>query len=269
MEEANISQALGIEDGPVSEPEQEEVAQEETEAPQYSEVEQAARDQGWRPKEEWSGDPDGWKSADHFVEWGDMRQTIKQLRDSTKSQQKQFDERLTNVNKFHQAQLEQQKVSLQTDFDDAVVSGDTAKARIIADQQASVNNDLQQYAQPEKPRYDDNLVAQWESQNPWIDEVGPKAAFAQATFQEQLRNGKSTAEGLQAVDSEMAAHFASQPAVNPARNAPAAVASSAAPVRQARERSLTMSDVTSQEKAMKSMFGNEKDFLKAVADSRK
>jgi hypothetical protein len=39
----------------------------ETQAPQYTEIEQQAIEQGWRPKDEYAGEPGKWVSADIFV----------------------------------------------------------------------------------------------------------------------------------------------------------------------------------------------------------
>lgn len=42
----------------------------------YSEVEQKAIEQGWRPKDEWDGDPAQWRSASEFLDRGEFIQRI-------------------------------------------------------------------------------------------------------------------------------------------------------------------------------------------------
>lgn len=49
--------------------ETEQVDQPTSTTPAY---EQEAREQGWRPKEEWQGDPDKWRSSKEFVERGEL-----------------------------------------------------------------------------------------------------------------------------------------------------------------------------------------------------
>ena len=41
-------------------------------APQVDSYEQQAREQGWRPKEEYEGDPEKWRPAKEFVERGEL-----------------------------------------------------------------------------------------------------------------------------------------------------------------------------------------------------
>ena len=51
---------------------QEVVDQQSEQQPQLSDVEQQALEQGWRPQEEWEGDPDKWRPAKEFVERGEL-----------------------------------------------------------------------------------------------------------------------------------------------------------------------------------------------------
>ncbi len=62
------------------------VEQEQTAAPLT--VEDFARDRGWRPKEEYNGNPDDWRDAATFVSWGldrnrDLSRDVKHLRETT------------------------------------------------------------------------------------------------------------------------------------------------------------------------------------------
>ena len=57
--------------------------------PQESHYEQEAREQGWRPKEEWQGDPEKWRPAKEFVERGELFSKIdfmgKELKETRKA----------------------------------------------------------------------------------------------------------------------------------------------------------------------------------------
>ena len=46
--------------------------QEQTQEKQFSAIEQKALDQGWRPKEEFDGDPDAFIDAPEFVRRGEL-----------------------------------------------------------------------------------------------------------------------------------------------------------------------------------------------------
>lgn len=46
--------------------------QSENVEPQFTEIEKIALEQGWRPKEEWTGDPEDWRDARAYVDRGEM-----------------------------------------------------------------------------------------------------------------------------------------------------------------------------------------------------
>lgn len=46
--------------------------QSENNEPQFTEIEKVALEQGWRPKEEWTGDPEQWRDARAYVDRGEM-----------------------------------------------------------------------------------------------------------------------------------------------------------------------------------------------------
>ncbi len=69
-------------------PEQENEDQEQ-ETSEYSDIEQQAIEQGWRPKSEWSGDESKWRDAKEFVERGELYSKIdtmsRDLKDTKKA----------------------------------------------------------------------------------------------------------------------------------------------------------------------------------------
>ena len=58
---------------------------------QISQIELDAREQGWKPKEEWKGDPDKWRPAKEFVDRGELYGKIdtmgKELKDTKRALQ--------------------------------------------------------------------------------------------------------------------------------------------------------------------------------------
>lgn len=62
--------------------------------------ESEARDQGWRPKDEWTGKPENWKDAQTYVEWGESNNRIGKL-------EKLVSERVGKLEKVHSKTVEQ------------------------------------------------------------------------------------------------------------------------------------------------------------------
>jgi hypothetical protein len=67
-----------------------EESEDETEEPEYSEVEQEAMAQGWTRKEDFKGNPENWKPASQYVEWGEMRNNITNLTKQVKGMKKSW-----------------------------------------------------------------------------------------------------------------------------------------------------------------------------------
>jgi len=63
--------------------------QEESNSPALSKYEQEAREMGWRPKDEWEGDPEKWRDSKEFVERGELYGKIdtmgKELKETRKA----------------------------------------------------------------------------------------------------------------------------------------------------------------------------------------
>ena len=83
LEDMNIETPAPVET-PVEIPETPEIN-----TPEPSSYEAEAREQGWRPKEEWQGDPEKWRPAKEFVERGELFSKIdfmgKELKETRKA----------------------------------------------------------------------------------------------------------------------------------------------------------------------------------------
>lgn len=148
-------------------------------------IEDIARANGWKPEEEWKGDPprDGFKSAAEFVQ------------DGFKIQQTQHDkidrlqEQLTGINKrmeemsageakrLHKA-LESQKARLMAERQEAVETGDTARFSELDEELRQTEQELQQ---TEQVASDDPFVAgekDFTAKNDWFQKDRAMTAFA-------------------------------------------------------------------------------------------
>lgn len=150
---------------------------------QLSEVEQRASRMGWRPKEEFKGDPEKWIDADSFVgrtekELPIALGTIKNLERRLIENERQQAESMAVIKSFaEQYKLKEQKAyeraikDLQKQQREAVEVGDTAKFDSVQAEIADVMKDARDHStagqvkhQPAKPSAD---FEAWHGRNPW------------------------------------------------------------------------------------------------------
>lgn len=222
---------------------------------------------GYMDKDAWIAagkDPDEWVSPEVFKERGIRIEETSKLRKQLSQIQQEADSRIANLNKLHRIQLEQAHNKLLLDRDNAIEIADKSEVRRL-DKEIEHNKTLQQELAdtPQKPP----AVAEWESENPWIyDPEDPRTAPAIAAFTEAMQSGKTEAMCIIAAE-RAASKVQVQPPV--VKRTP----TSTADAPKARQVSggkiqLTMKDISSEERQMRSFFSSEAEFLKAVADSR-
>jgi hypothetical protein len=232
--------------------------------PVNPEVEKATKD-GWRPKDEWAGDPDDWVSAKKFNERGEMMGTIKTTRRKMDEMHREFEDRLAQNNKLHEIQRKAMIADLESKRDNAIDLADRETAIAAQDQ----INDLNK-AQIEDPKPDasasQSLIDDFNSKNPWIFESSPKAAYAQAQFNRYQKSG-DIADALERTKADIDREF---PEINPNRLAPSTTESRASRPGKRQEAKITWSQLTPDEKKFFDAGDWTKDqYLKVVADARK
>lgn len=145
----------------------------ENKEPQFTAIEQKALEQGWRPKEEWTGDPDDWRDAKAYVDRGEMIGKLK----TTNAEIKELKQMLAYMSEHNKkvyvagyqkaiAELKAQRVAAMKDENFEAVAAieeaiDQHKDAITQVQrQPTVNTG--ESAQTKK-----ELEAQWLAQNSW------------------------------------------------------------------------------------------------------
>jgi hypothetical protein len=217
--------------------------------------EEKASKSGWMPFDEWvdSGkDPGAWKTADAFNTYGELVGQIK-------SKERDFEERLSGVNKINHAlksMLEQRKT-------EAIEAGDAQQVR-------SIEKEIREIDTP-APR-SDRVMDEWNDRNPWIYEDSPKSVYAQNLFSRQMAMGKTPADALKEVDQAIAKHYPeTKPQNKGVGKVPDSELSRPKGFNKGGKTTVTMADITPEERKIWSMglFPDEKSFLQSVADSRK
>ena len=243
----------------------------EQEVSNLSETEQKAFDQGWRPKEEFEGNEDNWKTAKEYIKDGEFISKIAELNRRMDSQKAEFDERLDNTNKLNEARRTAEIEDLKAKQREAVNMADEdaydhAQKKIdqLEESKVDVSN---------QPQGKDPAISEWEAKNEWINDPGDeKTSIAQGLFNNYLikNKGHTAKQALEHVDSRLANLY---PVSNPRRDQPDATETGTKRPKQ-KNRDLSMDDLTQDEKQEwnkygQLMFKDQKSFLKAVADTRK
>ncbi len=229
-------------------------------------AEDVARQSGWKPLEEFEGDPAEWRSAEVFNErgyWiGKSKQQDKRIDELSNS----FNTRLDNANKLHQHQMDLQKAELVRKRDDAIDDADRVTANKYQDDIDKIN------AQPNESLQADNsqqTLDNWNANNPWILGYDPKAAYGKQQFSNYQNQGLNVEQSIAAMENDVNKAF---PSLNPGRETHPLPEGGTKPGRRSAAKTLTMGDLTAEERkyrsAMPGAWENDKEFLQAVQDSR-
>jgi hypothetical protein len=198
-----------------------------------TEVEDKARVMGWKPKEEYKGDPNRWTDAETFVKVGEeripvMKENYRKLEDKFKN----LEDKLTATQEFQKEsskrQYERAMKDLQEQQRQAVEEADTETFDKIEKQKEQIEVDYspKESTQSQKPRE----VAEWESRNTWYQNptLADKAVKLEQRIMEEEAYKQSQdpfyqpmqlGERLNEVTRRVQADFQQKPA--PARKLPA------------------------------------------------
>ena len=115
----------------IVEEEPEEEASEGTEDAETSPDEEAAMQSGWRPKDEWDGDPDEWVSAREFNRRGELMRKIHNQNRQIKQLDSVVNTLANQQKKIFGAGYEKAKRELKSQLREANKEGDDATAEAI------------------------------------------------------------------------------------------------------------------------------------------
>lgn len=208
----------------------EQQAPEQTQQPQQTEqhdsYESQAREQGWRPKEEYEGDPEKWRPAKEFVERGELFGKIdsmgRELKE-TKKALKMLQEHNAKIKETEYARAVSelkalQKKHLEEGNSDGYLETTELLTDIKAEQKAREVAAQSQTNQPD-PRF----VA-WTNQNQWYGKDAEMRQYADVVGMgyAQQNPGLDPEEVLSFVTAQVRARFPNR-FQNPNRNKPTAV----------------------------------------------
>jgi len=215
-----------IVDNPVVEDNTQKLTSEPSSTPQPSEYEVKAREQGWRPKEEWEGEPEKWRDAKEFVERGELYGKIDTLgRDlkETRKALKMLQEHHSKVKEteFNNAVKELkalQKQHLETGDAESYIEATELLTDLKAEQKA------REVISANTPKQPDPRFTSWVDENKWYQSDSSMRKYADAIGlgYAQQNPGIDPTDVLEYVTQEVKARFKDK-FENPNRNKPSAV----------------------------------------------
>jgi hypothetical protein len=245
----------------------------------YTEDELIAMEKGWRPKEEFQGDPADWRTAKQFNEFGEMKRMIKDSQARIDGMKRSHNDEISNLNLLHRRQLADKEADLKKQLHNAVEMGDVEQAekimeeqRSVSEQQASLNSKVEQNENPQEAAV---MQLEWENENDWVFEDSPKARKAQAAFALARTRGMSMKETLGFVEERVSGMLNSDDRipVNKNRLRPGQTTASGQRGGAKGKHKLTINDCSSDELKYRELFpegeAGDKAFLKTIENNRK
>ncbi len=252
-------------------PDTEELTDQSVESVKQTPAEIKASQDGWCSKDQWRGDPDDWVSAKKFNERGEMMGKIHSLNRRLDERSTEFDTRLANQKKLHEAQMKITIADLESKRDDAIDDANREKANKLQTQIDEVKS--QQFeAEPPvvEPKNDQSVLEEWNKNNSWIaDPDSPKAGYAIMRFNTHQAKGLDFQSAITAMEADVAKQF---PDINPARETASTVESGRSRPGNKGTVKLTWNQLTAEEakwfNAMPGGTWTKEDYLQSVADER-
>lgn len=141
--------------------------------PQYTEAEQRAMSKGWRPKDQFEGDPDEWRPAREWLERGELFERMRHISKEANEAKQALNGVYGEFVKYRQNAYQQALQALKADRREAMQEGDFEKVEKIEEQidtakqaAAAEAQKLRQQTQANKealtPAYQEFVAA-----NPW------------------------------------------------------------------------------------------------------
>lgn len=194
--------------------------------PQVDPIETEAREQGWKPKEEYEGDPAKWRPAKEFVERGELfgkidhmgkelketRKALKMLQDHhTKVRETEYNRALTELKAL-------QKKHLEEGNSDGYLETTELLTDLKAEQKA------REVVQQNTPNQPDQRFLNWVSANKWYEKDTEMRKYADTLGAGYAASnpGIDPEEVLQYVTKEVRTRFSTK-FVNPNREKPSTV----------------------------------------------
>lgn len=192
----------------------------------YSEVELAAMENGWKPRDEYEGDPAKWRSAELFMELKPFYEKIESQSKLLKQNQKNFQQIAKDMQLVKAQAYEKAVADLKAARKDALHDGDFDRADLINDQIDNIKESRrlqEQQAAVEAPVANHDFEA-WQERNTWYNRDEDLRDWADARGIRLHQTGLSPDDVLRQLEKEVKQKFPDK-FTNPNRERAPAVSS--------------------------------------------
>lgn len=175
-------------------------AGETDEDPQPDPIADLAKSMGWRPKEQFKGDPNLWKPADEYIRAGGeiQRGQSRELKDLRSTM-----ENIARTNAaIVQSTIAAEREKLVNRYNQAVEDGDGQQAWKISQDINNLNGQARQLATPTAPTPPPE-AQDWVSRNTWFTQDPLARDLALNVAERYAQAGKTADEQLQAAEREV------------------------------------------------------------------
>lgn len=194
--------------------------------PQFTDVEQRAMELGWVPKDEYSGDPQRWKSAEVFLALDEPIKRIESQSKELKAVRKALEAMQEHYSKVRETEYNRAIKDLKEARKQALVDGDLDKFEALEDQIDTFKEQAKEIKQTAQLQIEPETVVNpefqsWVNRNPWYESYKHMAAYADELGMKLHSQGVSRAEILKRVEEEVRKEFPNKFRNSNKDNAPA------------------------------------------------
>lgn len=196
-----------------------------TDQPELSPIQQKALDQGWKPKEQFEGDPDEFIDAAEFVRRGELFSKIEHQSKELKTMRQALEALKQHHSKVAEFEFNRALKTLQAQRKEAVRNQDTEKQLELEEQIDEAKENAERIRReanvPAVPEVNPEFVA-WTDKNKWYTTDKAMRAVADQVGLDLHRQGLSPSDVLKRVEQEVREAFPHKFA-NPKRSQPSPV----------------------------------------------
>lgn len=172
-------------------------------------IELKARDAGWRPLDEFNGDPDEWVDAGEFVRRGPLFKALETKNKELKAIRETLAQFQDHHSKVQETAYKKALADLKAKKKEALIEGDADLVVEIDEQLHDVKLEQAQRAAPvQRDATEDHpeFVA-FKQKNSWYENTYPMRRWADARGEELAREGKSPSDVLRTIEREVRDEF--------------------------------------------------------------